>query len=74
MIGACQSGTHENGRQTFGDSLIINPWGEVVVSLPTEPGVVTAEIDLDKLHEIRRDFPVDKHHRLDSGSRGQAAG
>lgn len=53
VIGACQTGTHPSGRKTYGHSLIIDPWGEVLQKLDTEVGVITADIDLQKLRQIR---------------------
>lgn len=64
VIGSCQTGKHENGRETFGHSLIIDPWGTVLSCLPEKPGAITAEISLDRLREIRDNFPVHQHRRL----------
>lgn len=58
VIGACQGGVHDSGRRTFGDSLIIDPWGTVVNRLSAGVGVITAEIDLKALYKIRSDMPV----------------
>jgi predicted amidohydrolase len=63
-VGAAQTGTHENGRKTFGHSMIVNPWGEVMDCLPEKTGMVIAEVDLKKLHEIREDFPLLSHRRI----------
>ena len=63
FIAACQTGTHENGRQTYGHSLIIDPWGKIINCLPDQIGTVSAEIDLVKLREIRQAFPVIKHKK-----------
>ncbi len=64
LIGACQTGAHENGRKTFGHSLLIDPWGTVLASLPSQTGVIEAEISLDYLKQLRTDFPVHQHRRL----------
>ncbi|MDO8954593.1 MAG: carbon-nitrogen hydrolase family protein [Gammaproteobacteria bacterium] len=64
VIGACQSGTHSSGRKTYGNSLIVEPWGNVSASLPEGVGVITASMDLDKLHAIRKDIPVAAHQRM----------
>ncbi len=45
VFAAAQGGTHENGRETYGHSLVVDPWGRVVVEGGTEPGVVFADID-----------------------------
>lgn len=59
LIAAGQSGEHPNGRNTYGHSMIVNPWGEIMSEQTTQgPGVVSAAIDLERLHEIRRQLPV----------------
>jgi predicted amidohydrolase len=58
FIGANQGGTHSNGRQTYGHSLIIDPWGEVKAKLEEGVGVITSEIDLSYLKEVRRKFNI----------------
>ena len=45
VFAAAQGGKHENGRETFGHSLVVDPWGRIVAEGGTEPGVVMAEID-----------------------------
>lgn len=59
IIGACQGGTHMSGRKTYGHSLIVDPWG-TVLSETKESGnqIVYAEINLKKLHKIRKAIPV----------------
>jgi nitrilase len=65
VIAPGQCGTHDNGRETHGHSMIIDPWGRVTGELTDEPeGVVIAEIERDKLESIRRHFPSLKHRRL----------
>lgn len=67
IIGACQGGTHANGRQTFGNSLIIAPWGNITAKQNgIEEGIAYAEIDLDKVHEARRKIPVHAHRKVNS--------
>lgn len=65
IVGSAQSGTHDNGRQTYGHSLIVGPWGTVVSEI-TEPnvGIAYADIDLEKLHEIRNKIPALQHRKL----------
>lgn len=58
FIGANQSGTHPNGRQTYGHSLIIDPWGEVKAKLNDGVGVITSEVDLSYLKEVRSKFNI----------------
>ncbi|MFL1874987.1 carbon-nitrogen hydrolase family protein [Hansschlegelia beijingensis] len=57
VVAAAQGGKHEDGRETFGHSMIIDPWGRVLAEAGDSPGVVMAEIDLDKAPEIRRRIP-----------------
>lgn len=57
VIAAAQCGDHPGHRQTFGHSLIIDPWGTVLADGGTDPGFITAEIDLDRVDEIRRMVP-----------------
>ncbi|MBA2933214.1 carbon-nitrogen hydrolase family protein [Sphingomonas sp. CGMCC 1.13654] len=63
VIAAAQTGTHEDGRSTYGHSLVIDPWGEVLLDMGETPGVGFAEIDLAKLHDIRTRIPALKHRR-----------
>ena len=63
VIAAAQSGVHEDGRQTFGHSLVIDPWGRVVLDMGQTPGVGLAEIDLDEVAKARRQIPVLDHRR-----------
>jgi nitrilase len=64
VIAAAQGGKHENGRRTWGHSMIVDPWGEVlaVVEDDTE-GVAVAEIDLDRLDAVRSQLPALTHRR-----------
>jgi nitrilase len=64
VIGACQTGTHSNGRKTYGHSLIVNPWGEVIAKQEEGIGVITAEIDLRELNKIRSNMPVAAHQKI----------
>jgi len=58
VVAACQSGGHDSGRQTFGHSQIISPWGEVLVSLPDGPGVITQRLDFSLLDQARAAIPA----------------
>jgi nitrilase len=64
LVAAAQAGVHENGRETYGDSLIVEPWGRVVTRLPRGTGVITAELDLARQRRLRQDFPAVDHRRL----------
>jgi predicted amidohydrolase len=63
VIAPAQTGTHEDGRKTYGHSLIVAPWGEVLADAGEEPGVITAEIDMAKLEEARGMVPSLRHDR-----------
>ena len=63
VFAAAQGGLHENGRETYGHSLVISPWGKVLAEAGTEPGVVTADIDLSILDDVRRRIPSLTHDR-----------
>ncbi|HEX8663876.1 MAG TPA: carbon-nitrogen hydrolase family protein [Beijerinckiaceae bacterium] len=63
MISAAQGGTHEDGRETFGHSLIVDPWGRVLAEAGTEPGVILAEIDPAKVLNARQRIPALRHAR-----------
>jgi len=67
VIAAAQTGTHAQGRKTFGHSLIVDPWGEVLADAGTEPGVITAEIDLDRVEAVRGKVPSLTHDRRFKG-------
>lgn len=64
VIAAAQGGYHVNGRETHGDSMIVDPWGVVLDRLPRGSGVVVASLDLERLANIRRTFPSVDHRRL----------
>ena len=63
VIAPAQCGEHAEGRQTFGHSLIIDPWGEVLADGGTEVGIITAEIDPAKVDDARRMIPSLGHDR-----------
>jgi deaminated glutathione amidase len=58
VLAAAQAGLHEDGRETFGHSLIVDPWGRVLAERGIEPGVVMARIDPDRVAEARRRIPA----------------
>ncbi|KTD51716.1 nitrilase [Legionella quinlivanii] len=64
VLAANQGGTHQNGRQTYGHSMIIEPWGKILGQHENNAGMVTADIDLPRLHQLRRQFPCVEHHVL----------
>ncbi len=64
VIGAGQGGSHSSGRETYGDSIVIDPWGKVINRLARGPGIVTAGIDRKRLEKLRRSLPSIEHRRL----------
>jgi predicted amidohydrolase len=63
MLAAAQGGLHENGRSTYGHSIIVSPWGEVLAEAGDEPGVIFADIDLAQSAEARARIPSLQHGR-----------
>lgn len=61
VVAAAQWGRHANGRETYGDSIIIDHWGTVLARLPAGPGVITARLDLAAQRAARQDFPALSH-------------
>jgi predicted amidohydrolase len=63
IVAAAQGGKHEDGRQTYGHSLVIDPWGEVILDAIDAGGVHFAEINLGRISEVRSRVPALKHRR-----------
>lgn len=63
VVAAAQSGRHEDGRETFGHSLAVDPWGDIVLDVGEGSGVAFADIDLAKITEVRRRIPALNHRR-----------
>jgi nitrilase len=64
VIAPAQGGTHENGRRTWGHSMIVDPWGDVLAERAEDgEGVVLAELDPGRLAEVRRQLPALRHRR-----------
>ena len=64
VIAAAQGGQHANGRETYGDSLIIDPWGEILERWPRGPGLALGRFDRERLEHIRRQFPALTHRKI----------
>ncbi len=64
VIAAAQTGHHPNGRETWGHSMIVDPWGKVLAERARDPGVVMAVIDNDQQIRLRERFPALQHRRL----------
>jgi predicted amidohydrolase len=67
VIAAAQGGTHENGRRTFGHSMVVDPWGKVLAVQPEGEGVVMAEIDAQCIASVRTQLPALEHRRASLG-------
>ena len=63
VVAAAQVGHHEDGRSTFGHSLVVDPWGEVLLDMGEERGVGFAEIDLKRISDVRSRIPALNHRR-----------
>ena len=64
VIAAAQGGYHVNGRETHGDSMIVDPWGRVLDRLPRGSGFVVSNVDINKVRNTRRNFPVLEHRKI----------
>ncbi|MFC1568003.1 carbon-nitrogen hydrolase family protein [Pseudomonadota bacterium] len=64
VIAAGQSGVHPGNRKTWGHSMIIDPWGEILASQDDGEGVITAELSLNKVKKIRQALPALSHRRI----------
>jgi nitrilase len=64
LVAPAQSGFHDNGRETHGDSMVVDCWGRVLARLPRGTGVVIGDVDLVRQRELRQNFPSLAHRRL----------
>lgn len=64
VLAANQGGEHPNGRQTFGHSCLIDPWGELVACLPQGEGIISGQLDRQLLNTIRARMPIAEHRRF----------
>jgi len=63
VVAAAQVGRHEDGRETFGHSLVVDPWGKVLLDMGEEPGVQVVDIDLEEVERVRGRLPAIRHRR-----------
>lgn len=63
VVAAAQTGVHEDGRATYGHSLVVDPWGEILLDMGEAPGVGFAEIDPTRIADVRARIPVLSHRR-----------
>lgn len=66
VLAAAQGGTHASGRQTYGHSMLIDPWGEVVADLPEGEGIVMGQMDPERLKSVRHNLQALQHRRLNT--------
>lgn len=64
VLASNQGGAHQNGRNSYGHSMIVDPWGNIITQVSLGDAVIGADIDLDKLESHRQQFPCNQHHRL----------
>ncbi len=63
VVAAAQTGEHEDGRSTYGHSLVIDPWGDILLDAGEAPGLHFVDLDLDRIADVRRRIPVLQHRR-----------
>ena len=63
VVAAAQVGRHEDGRQTYGHSLLVDPWGEILLDMGEQVGLGFADIDLGRIDEVRGRVPAIDHRR-----------
>ena len=64
VIAAAQCGKHNDNRSSYGHSMVVDPWGDVLIDMKEEVGVGVAEIDVERINEIRRKLPCLDHQRI----------
>lgn len=64
VLAAAQGGKHDNGRRTWGHSVLIDPWGKIMEQLPEGPGLVAGEINPDRIARVRTSLPALAHRTL----------
>jgi predicted amidohydrolase len=72
VFAAAQGGRHESGRETYGRSLIVSPWGEILAEGGVHPSVIVADVKLSDVREARRRIPSLQHDRIFQVSRAAA--
>jgi predicted amidohydrolase len=63
VIAAAQTGVHEDGRETYGRSLVVDPWGEALLNMGEAPGIAVVDLPLERVGEVRARLPVIAHRR-----------
>ncbi|RUO37587.1 amidohydrolase [Aliidiomarina shirensis] len=65
LLAPNQTGTHDDGRETWGHSMIVDPWGRISATLASEPGFITFTPDFNELEELRGRMPVQQHNQFE---------
>ncbi|MCZ6502512.1 MAG: carbon-nitrogen hydrolase family protein [Gammaproteobacteria bacterium] len=63
-IAACQGGEHDSGRKTYGHSMVVSPWGEILAQATVGENIIVAELDFDRQDEIRSNMPIHLQRKL----------
>ena len=63
VVAAAQAGQHQDGRTTFGHSLVVDPWGDILLDMGEQQGVAFADIDLKRISDVRSRIPALNHRR-----------
>ena len=64
LLAAAQGGVHPNGRATYGHSMLVDPWGDVVAEHAVGSGIVVGEVDAARIADVRRKLPALQHRKL----------
>ncbi len=64
VVAPAQGGRHATGRETYGHTMIVDPWGEVLATQTSGEGVVLAKVDLDRIHAVRSSLPALAHRKI----------
>jgi predicted amidohydrolase len=64
IIAAAQCGVHEDGRQTYGHSLVVDPWGTILLDMGSSPGLACVDLDIDMIQRVRKQIPVHANRRI----------
>jgi deaminated glutathione amidase len=64
VVAAAQGGFHINGRETYGHTMVVDPWGTVLAQVPRGPGFICCALDDEYQDSVRRNFPTIEHRRL----------
>ena len=63
VIAAAQAGRHEDGRETYGHSLVVDPWGTILLDMGGDRGIGFATLELDRVEQVRSRLPAIRHRR-----------